>query len=83
MTHQIIDGKVIFGSISTAFTGALVWIQDAAQEITTIISPSFIDYVDAFAPLIPLIPAIPTAIYMLVRAYNAFQAGRIERKENK
>lgn len=61
----MIDVKTLIGILGTVTTAMMTWFQE----------------VIVFAPdYIPLIPAVPTAMYMLVKAYNEWQKGRIERE---
>lgn len=64
---QIIDSKAIFGIFGTVTTWAISTIESTIAE-QVLINPS-------------IVSATAVAVYMLVKAYNEYKKGKIERGE--
>ena len=64
---HIIDGKAIFGIFGTVTTWALSTIEGMIAE-QVLINPS-------------IVSATAVAVYMLVKAYNEYKKGKIEREQ--
>lgn len=64
---QIIDSKAIFGIFGTITTWMISLIESGLAE-KIIVNPS-------------IVSATAVAIYMLVKAYNEYQKGKIEREQ--
>lgn len=64
---QIIDSKAIFGIFGTITTWMISLIEGSLTE-TIIVNPS-------------IVSATAVAVYMLVKAYNEYKKGKIERDQ--
>lgn len=64
---HIIDSKAIFGIFGTVTTWALTLVESSIGE-QVLINPS-------------IISATAVAVYMLVKAYNEYKKGKIERDQ--